>query len=125
MRAFAVWTLVAAVTSFGVFTAPSIGVFVIPVGVLAVVVALRTAERGSALWGVAAGVGVASFTVGLLQIGGSACDNPAGAEVVACGGDDSPLPWLVAGCGLAATSLLGRRFGRGGGGRARRPAARP
>ena len=111
---FAAWAVVGALFSFSVLGAASIGLFVFPVALLALFVALWLVRA----WpGIASGiVGLASLIllVGILNLGSTPCPSSGsgmsyggpgtGAMSTSCGGWD-PVPWLLVGVVLAGAGF--------------------
>lgn len=109
----AAWTLALGLTALTLLGAMSIGMFVAPFAIAAVVLAVRQGHAAlEPLWGGLLGVGIVSLFVAFRSRGYSPCP-PAGTPVLfgpgqsgGCGGMD-PMPWLVVGALLLAAGLLG------------------
>jgi hypothetical protein len=115
---FLEWAVALALVAFGVITAASIGLFVLPVAAIAVALAARrNALRPDAVLGGLVGVGAVCLFVAYRNRAYSPCP-PNGVPTVlrvgehfSCGGLD-PLPWLTAGALLTAAGLLGHAWVR-------------
>jgi hypothetical protein len=108
---FGAWTVVGALVTFSFLTGFSIGLFVLPVAVLAVwVVGSRSPSR-SAAFGLISGAGFMCLVVWLLHRGDVPCPEDGslsgvpGQESVGCGGMDAQ-PWLVAAIVLVLAGVL-------------------
>ena len=107
---FAAWAIAGGLSTVAILTGFSIGIFVAPVALLVVWLAVRRASRGAELLGLAAGVGAILLLVAFLNRDYTPCpDGPVtlapGQTEFECGGFD-PLPWLVAGAVVVAVSLV-------------------
>lgn len=111
---FAAWALVGALFSLSVLGAASIGLFVMPLALLALLVAGRTVQRWPDMAGVLAGVAGLTLFVAIANRSSTPCPGSgsssirvggnAGGASFACGGLD-PLPWLSVGVALAAAAF--------------------
>lgn len=111
LRRFLTWALVGSLMAFIAATLPSIGLLVLPVGLIALVQVVRKLSvRGEAV-GFALGVGMSLVGLGLLNLGSPSCPPepqflPPGQHATpACGGP-SPIPLVTVGSALALVSLV-------------------
>jgi hypothetical protein len=110
------WALALGLVAFAVISGMSIGMFVIPVALGAVLVAaLRNQAWPEAMFGGFLGVGVACVVIAYLHRADARCPPMMPAtmrlgrgEHFRCGGLN-PIPWLTNGLVLAASALLGYR----------------
>lgn len=90
-----------------VLATPSYGLFMVPLAVLGLVLAMRAGAGGGGLWGIPAGIGLGLVVVGIATGLDSSCgDGVREGEVIVCGEEDSPVPWLAAGGALFAASAV-------------------
>ena len=111
---FAAWALVGALISVSVVGAASIGLFLLPVAIGAVVVVGRRTRVWPEVTGMLEGVAAASLLVALLNRDSTPCTTSDGDTVLqgslpgrtsaSCGGVD-PLPWLLVGIALAVVGV--------------------
>ena len=112
------WTLALGLVAYSVVGAMTVGMFVIPFALGAVViVARRNRLWPESIFGALCGAAVVSLLIALLNREASPCP-PVPRTVVLepgeraqCGGRD-PTPWLAAGVVLASTGLLGYALAR-------------
>jgi hypothetical protein len=114
---YSLWFAAGALLALGIVTAASIGLFVLPVGVVACVLLARRADAREFLWGAVSGAGAPLLVVAYVNRHGpgTRCTALAG------GGTDcldnlNPWPWLVAGVvivvvGIVAQRARNRRYG--------------
>jgi len=113
--AFLAWTVAGGLLALSALSILSIGVFVLPLAVVALVLVGRRASRWPEGMRVLAGTGVLCFVVAFLSRDYSPCPEsgvltiPAGATSVECGGRD-PLPWLVVGSVILGASVGAHAF---------------
>lgn len=123
--AFAAWALVGSLLGFSVLSAASIGLFVLPVALLALTVTVRTARVWPEIAGMLEGLASVSLFVGLVNLDSTPCPSSGSGHVhigggpgtgttsFSCGGLD-PAPWLLmglvlVGAGFAVYALGGAR----------------
>jgi hypothetical protein len=87
-RWFAAWALAGALVAFAFLSAASIGVFVAPFALLAVVLVARGSAGGSEMLGVIAGAGLVSLLIAALSAG------------------EGSAPWLLVGLGLVTAGVV-------------------
>jgi hypothetical protein len=104
---FAAWLIIGAGYALSLLGAASIGLFVLPLPVLATILIVRRQHASSGLPGLISGLGVPLFYVAYLNRAGpgTICTTITGGQD--CTGEWSPWPWLAAavillGLGLAA-----------------------
>lgn len=100
---FLLWAIAGAILAFGIASLPSVGMFVLPMGVVAVVVAARRVKAWPEALGILAGFSSILLLIGVLQ-SGWACTQSLGE----CDGR-LPLPFLVVGSVLAVASVIAFR----------------
>jgi hypothetical protein len=109
---FGAWALVGALFSLSLLGAASIGLFIFPVAVLALVVATGTVRRWPEIAGLLEGMAALTLLVGISNLGSTPCPE-SGSHTVgpgeagttwSCGGWD-PLPWLLVGLAVAAAGV--------------------
>lgn len=110
---FAAWGLVGALFSLSVLGAASIGLFVLPVAVLALMVVVWLVRVWPEIAGMLEGAAALSLFVALSNLGSTPCPSSgsgvhvgggAGGTSFSCGGLD-PMPWLLVGLALAGAGL--------------------
>jgi hypothetical protein len=121
---FAAWVLAGALAVFSLLGAASIGLFIAPLAVVAIWLALRFGRVGPEMLGMVSGAGAVCLLIAFLNRGTTPCTEQGhtlstGETEVACGGLE-PTPWLVAGlvlvaAGIVAYALAGRGTHSGGG----------
>jgi hypothetical protein len=114
-RWFWAWAVVGSTLTFSLFTALSVGVFVLPLALVLLWLVLRASPRWPESIGLAEGVGFVLLLVAYLNRDHQPCstngglqlpaDAPVGASI-SCGGLD-PHPWLYTGLVLAALAAVG------------------
>ena len=110
-KAFVGWSLAGGLVAFAWITGFSIGVFVLPFAVAAVLVTAMRASGWPEAIGVVAGAGVVSLVIAFLSRGHKPCPEsgvltvPPGETSVECGGSD-PIPWLIGGIALVSVSVV-------------------
>ena len=116
---FAAWALVGALLSLSVLGAASIGLFVLPVALLAAVTVGWTMRIWPEIAGALEGIAALSLFVGLGNLGSRPCpssgshtSSDTSGSSFTCGGFD-PRPWLVIGVVLAGAGLAVYLFARG------------
>jgi len=111
---FAAWAVPGALLSLSFVGAASIGLFVLPVALLAVLVVGWTVRVWPELAGLLVGVAALSLLVGAANLGSTPCPSTGSGSVhvgdgtgrtsYSCGGLD-PSPWLVVGLALAGLGV--------------------
>ena len=121
--AFAAWALVGALLGFSVLGAASIGLFVLPMALLALGVTAGTARVWPEIAGMLEGVASLSLFVGLVNLYSTPCPSSGSGHVhtgggpgtgttsFSCGGLD-PSPWLLVGLALAGAGFAVYGLGR-------------
>ena len=121
--AFAAWAMVGSLLGFSVLSAASIGLFVLPVALLALAVTVRTARVWPEIAGTLEGIASVSLFVGLVNLDSTPCPSSGSGHVhigggpgtgttsFSCGGLD-PSPWLVAALAQAAAGFAVYALGR-------------
>jgi hypothetical protein len=87
-RWFAAWALAGALVVFAFLSAASIGIFVLPFALLALVLVARSSAGGSEMLGMVAGAGLVSLLIAALAAG------------------ERSAPWLLIGLGLVAAGVV-------------------
>ncbi len=114
---FALWGGVGALLAFALVTLPSIGLFVLPIAILAAFLTAYYLRSELELLGLLTGAAAISLLIGLLNLDYRPCPPggfslaPGDTRVESCGGFN-PLPWFVAAGGLAAASVAGYTIGK-------------
>ena len=119
---FLVWAFVGALFSLSFLGAASIGLFVLPVALVALGLTSRFVRRGPELAGLLLGAAVLSLYVGLANLGSRPCPSSgSGSGFVhvgtseratsSCGGWN-PRPWLLVGVTLAGSSVAAYSLAR-------------
>jgi hypothetical protein len=108
---FLLWGLASGLWVFSAIAAASIGIFGVPSAALAVVVAVRRAAPGPALFGLGFGPAAVLLLIGMLNLDYAPC-GPGGVPVMrpgqteaSCGGLN-PVAWFVAGGLLLALTVI-------------------
>jgi hypothetical protein len=103
MWLFALWASAGAALCLAVLAAPTIGAFVLPVAVAALVALLAwQRSRNHSAAGLLAGAGTLLFYVAYLNRGGPGTVCTTSASSTECMDEFSPWPWLAAGLLLVA-----------------------
>jgi hypothetical protein len=120
---FAAWVLAGALAVFSLLGAASIGLFIAPLAVVAIWLALRFGRAGPEMLGMVSGAGVVCLLIAFLNRGTTPCAEQghtlsARETETSCGGLQ-PMPWLVVGLllvavGIVAYALARRSTGSGG-----------
>ena len=116
-KAFVAWSLAGGLVVFSVITGLSIGVFVLPFAVAAVLVTATRASGWPEAIGVVAGAGVVSLVIAFRSRDYKPCPEsgvltvPPGETSIECGGFD-PMPWLIGGIALVSVSVAAHVFVR-------------
>jgi hypothetical protein len=115
-RWFAAWLLVGGLYALSLLSVLTIGLFILPLPVLATVLLCRHPERRGGLPGLVAGIALPLFYVAALNRGGPGmiCSSIDGGSGTMCTEETSPWPWLAAGVllltlGTVAFWLTGRK----------------
>lgn len=87
-RWFAAWALAGALVVFAFLAAASIGLFVLPFAILALVLVARTHAGGREMLGLVAGAGIVSLLIAVLSTG------------------EGAAPWLLIGLGLVTAGIV-------------------
>jgi hypothetical protein len=117
---FAAWVFAGGLTAFAWITGFSIGLFLLPLAVLAIWFVARKSRIWPEILGLVGGLGVVGLVIAAINHEGPGCrtTEEAGGITVTCGGLD-PKPWLVGGLLLLAAApalyALARRKGQGNG----------
>ena len=113
-RWFAAWMLVGGLYAFSLLGMMTIGLFVLPIPVLATVLLGRKREARSGILGLVAGIALPLFYVSLLNHDGPGMICSAIDGGTACTEEMSPWPWLAAGLGflVLGTAVFWRRRAR-------------
>jgi hypothetical protein len=108
---FAAWAFVGALFSLSLLGAASIGLFIMPVAVLALLMVARTVQTWPEVAGLLEGMASMALFVGITNLGSTPCPEtgsgtvgPGEAATTSCGGWD-PSPWILVGLALAAVGL--------------------
>jgi hypothetical protein len=110
-KAFVAWSLAGGLLVFSVLTGFSIGLFVLPFALAAVLVTAKRASAWPEALGVVAGAGVVSLVIAFLNRDYEPCPESGvetlspGETSIECGGFD-PMPWLIGGITLVSVSLV-------------------
>jgi len=98
-RWFAAWLLVGGLYAFSLLSMLTIGLFILPLPVLATVLLSRRSETRSGLPGLVAGIALPLFYVAALNRSGPGmiCSSIDGGSGTMCTEQTSPWPWLAAG----------------------------
>jgi hypothetical protein len=112
-QSFGEWAVASAIVTFTMLTMLSIGPFVLPIAVIAVVVAARRNRAWpEAPMGALAGAGTNFLYVAFMNRDSSPCppgpihSTLSNGQSFSCGGLD-PIPWLTAGALLVVAGVLG------------------
>ncbi len=117
---FSVWALVGALFSLSVLGAASIGLFVLPVAVVALVLACVFVRAWPEITGLLEGAAALSLFVGMANLHATPCPSSGSGAVhigrpgegtFSCGGLD-PMPWLLVGTVLAGAGLISYSLAR-------------
>jgi hypothetical protein len=87
-RWFAAWALAGALVAFAFLSAASIGLFVVPFALVALVLAARSGAGGREMLGMVAGAGLVSLLIAALNVG------------------EGAAPWLLVGLGLVTAGIV-------------------
>ena len=85
---FAAWALAGALVVLAFLSAASIGLFVLPFALVALVLVARGSSGGPELLGMVAGAGIVSLLIAVLS------------------GADGAAPWLLVGLGLVTGAIV-------------------
>jgi hypothetical protein len=96
-RWFAAWMLVGGFYALSLLSMLTIGLFILPIPVLATVLLCRRPERRRGIFGLVAGIALPLFYVSILNRNGPGMICSAIAGGTACTEEMSPWPWLAAG----------------------------
>jgi hypothetical protein len=103
-RWFAAWAFVGALVVFALVTGFSIGLFVLPFAVIALVLVAARAAGGAEMLGLISGAGLIGLVVAALNVGSTPCTSDP--TRVHCGGLD-PTPWFIGGLALVLAGVVG------------------
>jgi hypothetical protein len=115
--AFVAWSAVGALLVFSFLSGFSIGLFILPFALIAILLVATHASGWPEAIGVIAGAGAVSLLIAFLNRDYSPCPEsgvltvPAGETSAECGGFD-PMPWLVGGIILIGFSITAHAFVR-------------
>jgi hypothetical protein len=101
-RWFAAWMLVGGLYQFSMLGMMTIGLFVLPIPILATVLLVRVHAGGRSALGLVAGLSFPLFYVSFLNHDGPGMICSAIEGGTACTEEMSPWPWLVAGVAFLA-----------------------
>ena len=109
---FAAWLVIGAGYALSLLGAASIGMFVLPLPVLATILVSRRQRARSGLPGLISGLGLPLFYVAYLNRAGpgNICTTTGGGQN--CTGESSPWPWLAAALillGLGLSAFIARQ----------------
>ena len=107
--AFAIWGVAGALVALTLLSLLSIGIFILPLAVIALAVAGWRASGWPEGVGLVAGVGATCLVIAFLSRDYEPCDDgpltvSPGETSAECGGTD-PVPWLVVGIALVGASV--------------------
>ncbi|MHB1474655.1 MAG: hypothetical protein ACYDDU_14230 [Dermatophilaceae bacterium] len=116
-RWFAAWMLVGGLYAFSLLAMLTIGLFVLPIPILATVLLVRRQEAGRGAFGLVGGIALPLLYVSLLNQSGPGMICSAIEGGTACTEQTSPWPWFAAGLafltlGTSAFWLSRPRSGR-------------
>lgn len=110
---FAGWAVVGFLAAAGLLSVASVGVYILPVALVALVIVARAFSFGRGSFGVVAGVGAALLIVAVRSNmdGGAACTastlGPGQLTSLTCGRGLSATPWAIAGAVALLISAAG------------------
>ncbi|MDH3605735.1 MAG: hypothetical protein OER12_01925 [Acidimicrobiia bacterium] len=115
-RAFLSFVLAGGLIVFGILGAASVGLFVLPFGMILFGLSIAYAPDTRDRWGVLAGVGAIGVFIGVLNLNYQPCDEgwvtvPPGEDSYSCGGFDG-RPILAIGLLLIVVALIMYRRAR-------------
>ena len=102
---FATWMLVGGLYAFSMLGMMTIGLFVLPIPIVATVLLVRRHRAGRNALGLVAGIALLLFYVSLLNHDGPGMICSAIEGGTACTEEMSPWPWLVAGLTFLALGI--------------------
>lgn len=104
-RWFAAWMLVGGLYEFSMLGMMTIGLFVLPIPILATVLLVRRHAGGRIALGLVAGIALPLFYVSVLNQDGPGMICSAIEGGTACTEETSPWPWLAAGLAFLALGI--------------------